>query len=112
MLRTSLIAAALLTASAGALAHQNEVYVRVVPVEPHWAVSFGGPYPNSFQVFYESGGYPYGTRSYGPPVRVIRAPYPVYGYPDRRHAYGHEDKPHGRHEYGHHGGHHRSHHQD
>jgi hypothetical protein len=106
MLRTSLIAAALLTASTGALAHQND-YARVVTVEPHWVVSYGSPYPNSFQVFYEAGGYPYWTRSYGPPVRVIRAPYPVYGHPDGHPAYGYEDKHHDRHDYGHHGDHHR-----
>jgi len=107
MLRISLIAAALLTASTGALAHQNETYVQVVPVEPHWVVSYGSPYPSSVQVFYGTGAYPYWTRSYGPPVRVIRAPYPVYGYPDGHRAHGHHDYHHDGHEYGHQGGYHR-----
>jgi hypothetical protein len=71
MLRTLLIAAALLTASSASFAHGGSYgYGRVVSVEPNFVISFGTHRPDGFRVLYESGGSRYWTRtSYypGPP---------------------------------------------
>ena len=79
MLRTLLIATALLTASGTALAHSDHGYGRVVAVEPHFAISFGSPYPNGFRVLVESGGARYWTHtSYRPgPMIMLLQPVPV-----------------------------------
>lgn len=74
MLRPLLIAAALLTASGTALAHDG--YGRVVSVEPHFVISFGTPYPDGFRVLYESGGARYWTHTSTYPDRVIVLPQP------------------------------------
>jgi hypothetical protein len=74
MLRTLLIAAALLTASGTVFAHDG--YGRVVSVEPHVVISFGTPYPDGFRVLYESGGARYWTHTATYPDRVIALPPP------------------------------------
>ncbi|MGE5318780.1 MAG: hypothetical protein ACM3KD_01235 [Hyphomicrobiaceae bacterium] len=89
MLRTLLIATALLTASGASFAHGGDYgYGRVVAVEPHFVISFGTRQPDGFRVLYESGGDRYWThRSYypgpaimlPPPYRVERVYYRDYG---------------------------------
>lgn len=90
MLRTLLIATALLTASSASFAHGGDYgYGRVVSVEPHFVISFGTRQPDGFRVLYESGGYRYSTHtSYYPgPTIVLPPPYRVeraYYRDDRR----------------------------
>jgi hypothetical protein len=105
MLRTLMIATALLTASGTALADRTYVYGGgVAAVEPSFAVSFGtGPY-GGVNVMYSSGGIPYwGAAPYLPPpvvvvppppprYRVAPAPYYRYGYGNP--YYGHGGKGH------------------
>lgn len=89
MLRTLLIATALLTASSASFAHGGSYgYGRVVSVEPNFVISFGTYRPDGFRVLYESGGSRYWTRtSYypgstivlPPPYRVERVYYRDYG---------------------------------
>ena len=111
MLRTILIATALLTASGTALAHDEHVYGRVVSVEPHIAVSFGTGYHDGFRVLYESGGRRYWTHTSYHPGRVIVLPPPhrvrhvnhhrYYGrgWDDRR-DWGNRDDGRGHHRHG------------
>jgi hypothetical protein len=86
MLRTLLIATALLTASSASFAHdRDDGYGRVVSVEPRFVISFGTRQPDGFRVLYESGGTRYWTHtSYYPgPAIMLPPPYrvqPVY-YP-------------------------------
>lgn len=80
MLRTLLIATALLTASGASFAHGGSYgYGRVVAVEPNFVISFGTHRPDGFRVLYESGGDRYWTRtSYYPgPTIVLPPPYRV-----------------------------------
>jgi hypothetical protein len=84
MLRTLLIATALLTASGTALAYGGDGYGRVVTVEPHFVFSFGSRHHDGFNVLYESGGSHYWTHSnYRPGPVIVLPPHPV------RHVYHH-----------------------
>jgi hypothetical protein len=75
MLRTLMIATALLTASGTALAHGDSGYGRVVSVEPHFVISFGTPYPDGFRVLYETGGARYWTTTpYRPGPTILLPP--------------------------------------
>jgi len=106
MLRTLMIAAALLAASGTALADRTYVYGGVAAVEPGFAVSFGtGPYGGA-NVMYSSGGLPYwGAVPYLPPpvvvvpppprYRVAPAPYYRYGYGYPYYGHGGNGKHHG-----------------
>jgi hypothetical protein len=89
MLRTFLLATAMLAASGTALAHGDNGYGRVVSVEPHFVISFGTRQPDGFRVLYESGGNRYWTHtSYYPgPSIVLPTVYraqPVYYSRDHR----------------------------
>ena len=89
MLRTSLIAAALLIASTGAMAYNNDyVYGRVVTVEPHFVISFGGGRQHDgFRILYEVGGQQYWTHSPYRPGPVFWVPRPVNVYPIHHQEY-------------------------
>ncbi|MHB1215428.1 MAG: hypothetical protein ACYCY9_10605 [Thiobacillus sp.] len=76
MLRTLLIATALLAASGTALAHGDDGRGRVISVEPHFVISFGTRHPDGFRVLYESGGARYWTHTQSRPGRVIVLPPP------------------------------------
>lgn len=103
MLRTLLIATALLTTSGAALARDGHDYGRVISVEPHFVISFGTRHHDGFRILYESGGHHYWTHSYHHPGHRIVLPPPhriYYGYPsqhygwkghDRHHWKGHRD---------------------
>lgn len=97
MLRNSLIAISLLAASTGAMAgHGDYIYGRVVTVEPHFSISFGGgSHHDGFRILYESGGQHYWTHSRHRPGHVIWVPRPV-GH------YIHHHKHHQRHDRGNH----------
>jgi hypothetical protein len=82
MLRTLLISTALLAASGTALAH-DEVYGRVITVEPHFSVSFGTGYHDGFRVLYESGSSRYWTYTPQHPGHVVVLP------PRVRHVHHH-----------------------
>ena len=79
MLRILLISASLLAASTGALAsHDDRVYGRVVSVEPHFTISFGGgSHHDGFRIRYEIGGHHYWTHSHHHPGHFIWVPRPV-----------------------------------
>jgi hypothetical protein len=90
MLRTTLLAAALLAtpvatfADGGYHGHGDGYSSRVVVAEPNIAVSIGGPL-NGFNLFYQSGGYryvPVAPVYYRAPV-VVQMPY----YPAQRVQY-------------------------
>lgn len=92
MLRTLLLATALLTASGAGFAHDRGDYDRgdygrVISVEPQFSISFGSPYPDGFRVLYESGGYRRWTHTtYYPGETIVLPPaYPV------RHVYRYRD---------------------
>ena len=105
MLRTLLIATALLTASGAALAHGDDGYGygRVITVEPRVSIAFGTGYHDGFRVLYESGGSRYWTYTPYRPVDYIVLPaqhrvrhvhrYRDYGYgwDDRRGRDGYHD---------------------
>ncbi|MBW8329892.1 MAG: hypothetical protein K0M48_12290 [Thiobacillus sp.] len=74
MLRTLLIATALLTATGTALAHSDYGYGRVVSVEPQFSISFGTRHHDGFRVLYESGGSRYWTHTPHHPGHVIVLP--------------------------------------
>lgn len=76
MLRTFVIATALLTASGTALAHDDYGYGygRVVTVEPHFVISFGTRHHDGFRVLYESGGSHYWTHTPHHPGHTIVLP--------------------------------------
>ncbi len=84
MLRTRLLAAALLAASTGAMAHGGYYAPRVVVSgDPAFMISIGTP---GFSMAYGTGGYGYygpgpyyGAAPYYPPVGVIVAPPPYRG---------------------------------
>lgn len=75
MLRTLLIATALLTASGTALAHSDYGYDRVVTVEPHFSISFGTRHHDGFRVLVESGGTHYWTTPYRPSHVIVLSPH-------------------------------------
>jgi hypothetical protein len=76
MLRTLLIATALLSASGASYAREGYYGTgRVVTVEPHVVISFGTPYPDGFRVLYESSGARYWTHApYYPGPRIVLRP--------------------------------------
>lgn len=95
MLRTTFLAAALFATPLAALAsggyhdHGDGYSSRVVVAEPRIAVSIGSPL-NGFNLFYQSGGYPYIPVPYVPVAPVYyRAPVvvPVPYYPVQRVQY-------------------------
>lgn len=111
MLRTLLIATALLTTSGAALARDGHDYGRVISVEPSFSVSFGTRHSDGFRVLYESGGQHYWGHSDHHPGRYFVLPpqhyvQSNYGYRDhgwsgrdRHHWKGHrEDRRHDRHD--------------
>ncbi len=86
MLRTLLIAAALLSASGAAMAHSGN-YGRVISVEPHFSISFGTRHHDGFRVLYESGGDHYWAYTpYRPRHTIVLPPrhqvHHVYHYRD------------------------------
>jgi len=87
MLRTLLIATALLTASGSALAYDRG-YGRVVQVEPQFSISFGTRHHDGFRVLYESGGSHYWTHTPYRPSHVIVLPPPHHRV---KHVYHHYD---------------------
>jgi len=90
MLRTLLIATALLAASGTAIARSDYGHGRVVSVEPHVVISFGTRHHDGFRVLYESGGARYWTHSPYHPGHVIVLPPPhrvTYVQPYRDHGY-------------------------
>jgi hypothetical protein len=99
MLRTTLLAAALFVTPVAALAsggyYAGGYSSRVVVAEPSIAVSIGGPL-NGFNLFYQSGGYPYAPVApvyYRAPVVVPMPYYPVQRveyYPSRNDWHGGE----------------------
>ncbi|HQS81802.1 MAG TPA: hypothetical protein PKV42_04995 [Thiobacillus sp.] len=101
MLRTLLIATALVAASGTAIARDDYGHGRVVSVEPNFTISFGTRHHDGFRVLYESGGARYWTHSPYHPGHVIVLPpphrvthvrhYRDYGYRD----YGYRDYGHG-----------------
>jgi len=88
MLRTLLIASALLTASGTALARGDDHSGRVVSVEPHFAIAFGTRHHDGFRVLYESGGTRYWTHTPYHPGHVIVLPPPHHRV---KHVYHHRD---------------------
>ena len=103
MLRTLLIATALLTTSGAALARDG----RVISVEPSFSISFGTRHHDGFRVLYESGGHHYWGHSPHHPGQyfVLQPQYYVqsnYGYRDhgyheyvyRDHGWSERDKHH------------------
>lgn len=103
MLRTLLIATALLAASGTAIARSDYGHGRVVSVEPHFVLSFGTRHHDGFRVLVESGGARYWTHSPYHPGHAIMLPpphrvthvrhYREYGY--REYGRGWDDR-HGR----------------
>src|SRR4030065_1158618 len=79
MLRTLLIATALLAASGTAIARSDYGHGRVVSVEPHFVLSFGTRHHDGFRVLYESGGSRYWTHTPPHPSRVLVLPPPHRG---------------------------------
>jgi len=76
MLRTLLIATALLTASGAALARDGHDYGRVISVEPRFIISFGTHHHDGFRVLYESGGHHYWTHTpHHPGHRFVLPPH-------------------------------------
>lgn len=105
MLRTLLIATALLTASGSALARDGHGhgYGHVVSVEPHFSISFGTRHHDGFRVVYESGGGYYSTyTTYRPHHTIVLPPrhqvHHVYHYRDdgyggyKHHKHKHKHK--------------------
>jgi hypothetical protein len=92
MLRTLLIATALLAASGTAIARSDYGHGRVVSVEPHFVISFGTRHHDGFRVLYESGGARYWMHTpYRPgPVIVLPPPHRVTYVPHYR-DYGYRD---------------------
>ena len=92
MLRTLVIATALLAASGSGLAHTIYDHGRVVSVEPQFVVSFGTRHPDGFRVLYESGGSRYWTHTRHHPGHTIVVPPSqrithVHHYRDHRHGW-------------------------
>lgn len=102
MLRTLMIAVALLGTSGAAMARGSYDYGhdtgRVISVEPHFSISFGSRQHDGFRVLYESGGNHYWTHTTYRPSHAIVLPsrhqvhhvyhYSDYGYGrDKRHKW-------------------------
>ena len=111
MLRTLLIATALLTTSGAALARDGHDYGRVISVEPSFSISLGTRHRDGFRVQYESGGQHYwGHSDHHPGQYFVLPPQHYvqsnYGYRDhgwrgrdRHHWQGHREyRRHDRHE--------------
>lgn len=79
MFRNTLVAAALLSASISAMAgHDGHAYGRVISVEPHFVISFGGgQHLDGFRIRYEMGGNYFWTHSHHRPGHVIWMPRPA-----------------------------------
>lgn len=119
MLRTLILATGLLVASSGVLARgdYDHGYGRVVSVEPHFVISFGGGrHHDGFRVLYDVGGTRYWTHSHHHPGHSLFVPPPhrvhysgAYGHERRdwrhhggyrhsdHHGYRHHDRHHDRH---------------
>jgi len=103
MLRTTFLAAALFATPVAALAsggyYAGDYSSRVIVAEPSIAVSIGAPL-NGFNLFYQSGGYPYVPVApvyYRAPVVVPVPYYPaqrVQYYPSRNDWHGGERRHH------------------
>lgn len=87
MIRNLLIAAAMLTASEAALAHDDIGYGRVISAEPRVSIAFGTGYYDGFRVLYESGGQRYWTTAPYYPGEVIMLP----AHHRVRHVHHHRD---------------------
>lgn len=102
MLRTLMIAVALLGTSGSAMARGSYDYGhdtgRVISVEPYFSISFGSRHHDGFRVLYESGGDHYWTHTtYRPSHTIVLPPrhqvhhvyhYSDYGYGrDKRHKW-------------------------
>jgi len=104
MLRNTLVAAALLTTSAGAMAgHDDYAYGRVISVEPNFVISFGNSQrQDGFRIRYELGGNYFWTHSHHRPGHVIWVPRPishvVHHYPGHRDRHDWRDDRHERRE--------------
>ena len=95
MLRTLLIATALLTTSGVALARDG--HGRVISVEPSISISFGSPHHDGFRVLYESGGHHYWTHTdYRPSHYIVLPPHRqvYYEHPGRHHGWKGHDRHH------------------
>lgn len=95
MLRTLLIATALLTTSGAALASGGYGHGRVISVEPHFSISFGTRHHDGFRIMYESGGHHYWTHSYHRPGHHIVLPprhRVYYGHPGHHYGWKGHDK--------------------
>lgn len=96
MIRTLLIATALLTTAGAALANDRAGYGRVVTVEPQFSISFGTRRHDGFRVLYESGGHQYWTQTPYHPGHIIVLPPPpqrveyVTYERDYGHGWGHQ----------------------
>ena len=97
MLRTLLIATALLAASGTAIARSDYGHGRVVSVEPHFVISFGTRHHDGFRVLVESGGSRYWTHTpyRQGPVIVLPPPHRVT-HVHRYRDYGYRDYERGR----------------
>lgn len=91
MLRTLLIATALLTASSASFAHGgNYGHGRVITVEPQFVISFGSRHHDGFRVLYESGGSRYWTHtSYRPGRTIVLPPHHRVQHVHHYRDYGH-----------------------
>jgi hypothetical protein len=94
MLRTALLAAALLATSQSALAHRGDRYEgRVISVEPSFTMTFGSLVRDGFQVVYDFGGRRHvTTTSYAPGPYIVVPPVREVVYvveEDRRHGRHH-----------------------
>ena len=119
MLRTLLIATALLTTSGAALARDGDEYGRVISVEPSFSISFGTRHHDGYRVQYESDGHHYwghsdhhpGQYYVLPPQHYVQSNYGYRdhgwrghdrhhwkGYRENRHHDRHEDREYRRHD--------------
>ena len=99
MLRTLLIATALLTTSGAALARDGQEYGRVISVEPSFSISFGTRHHDGYRVQYESGGHHYWTHSSHHPGHYFVLPpqhYVQSNYGYRDHGWSGRDRHHGK----------------
>lgn len=102
MLRSLLIATAMLTASSACFAHGDDHdYGRVVSVEPRFVISIGTRQPDGYRMRYESGESRYWTHtSYYPSNLIVVSPsyrvQPVYDYRDDRRHWDHHGWSHRR----------------
>lgn len=103
MLRTLLIATALLSTSGTALASGGYSHGRVISVEPHFSISFGTRHHDGFRVMYESGGHHYWTHTIDRPSHYFVLPphhEVYYEHPGRHHGGKGHDRHHGKVDHG------------